>query len=229
MSEVSQAPLENIQRSFEALSQREKLMILVAGLAVIILLGFVLFIEPMINNIAKNDIDSQRMQLELASLESSQLLLEEELRKDPNIALRSRLDTLAQDVESLDEYLASQTRDLVPADKMPELLERILRQSAKLKLVELKSIPPKQLLAAEKNSTKDSVSGSNLFQHGVQLRLEGSYFDIQQYLADVEDMPWRFYWKSFKYSVEAYPTAQVQIELYTLSTSQAFIGVMADD
>ncbi len=229
MSEPTASTLTKLQQGFEGLTQREKLMILVAGLAVILLLGFVLFVEPMLKDIQKNQRDVQRMQTELSGLQQSQIVVEQELRQDPNIALRARITSLAEDVAKLDEYLANQTRDLVPADKMPALLERVLGQSDKLTLLELKSIPPTQLLVAENDKSKNTVSGNNLYQHGVQLRPEGSYFDIQQYLHDVEAMPWRFYWKSFQYSVADYPTAQVQIELYTLSTSQAFIGVMADD
>ena len=65
----------------------------------------------------------------------------------------------------------------------------------------------------------------NLYRHGVLLSLKGSYFDIQRYLTRIENLRWQFYWKRFNYVVTGYPDASVEVELYTLSTSKAFIGV----
>ena len=58
--------------------------------------------------------------------------------------------------------------------------------------------------------------------------MEGRYFDIQAYLESIETLPWQFYWKKFSYRVIDYPMAEVEIELYTLSTSPAFMGVLDD-
>ena len=44
-------------------------------------------------------------------------------------------------------------------------------------------------------------------------------------LAELEGLDWRFYWKSFNYNVNEYPLATVELEIYTLSTNRAFIGV----
>ena len=71
----------------------------------------------------------------------------------------------------------------------------------------------------------NAQNASNLYRHGVAITIEGRYFDIQQFLQNVEQLGWRFYWKKFHYTVSDYPTASVELELYTLSTSKAFLGV----
>jgi MSHA biogenesis protein MshJ len=38
-------------------------------------------------------------------------------------------------------------------------------------------------------------------------------------------LPWRFYWKKFAYTVEAYPTAKLEIEITTISTNERFIAI----
>jgi MSHA biogenesis protein MshJ len=88
--------------------------------------------------------------------------------------------------------------------------------------VELRSIPPTPMLSTE---AKGSDAELNLFRHGIMLTLEGEYFDIQRYLQKIESLQWQFYWKKFDYTVSEYPMAKVQLELYTLSTNKAFIGV----
>ena len=92
-----------------------------------------------------------------------------------------------------------------------------------LKLIELQSIAPLPILL-EKNM-EDEEPKVGLYRHGVALVFEGNYFDIQQYLEKLESLPWHFYWKKFDYSVAEYPTASVELEIYTLSTNKAFIGV----
>ena len=85
----------------------------------------------------------------------------------------------------------------------------------------MKSIPPIRMM----DINADSGEQVNLFQHGLLLVVEGDFFSIQNYLEEIESLEWRFYWKRFDYLVQEFPTAKVEIELYTLSTSKAFIGV----
>ena len=214
-----------ISRDFIRLSDRERMLIFVAGLVIILLGGFVLFIEPALVDIDKQRAESQRQEREVQRLESQLAALQVELQEDPDAPLKARLNRINEKISELDGQLAAQTEDLVPAHRMPKLLERVLSRSSKLTLLEMESIAPKQMLQLEEGTD----SATNLYQHGVRLILEGSYFEIQKYLQEVEDMPWRFYWKRFAYQVTDYPLAEVEIELYTLSTSQAFIGVWKDD
>jgi MSHA biogenesis protein MshJ len=103
------------------------------------------------------------------------------------------------------------------------MLESVLAGSKGLKLIELQSIAPTPILLERPEQGEEPKAG--LYRHGVTLIFEGSYFDIQQYLEKLEALPWKFYWKKFDYLVGDYPTASVELEIYTLSTNKAFIGV----
>ena len=110
---------------------------------------------------------------------------------------------------------------------MSDVLEQVLSRTQGLKLVELSSIAPEQLLTPEEESNESDPETAPqvlLYQHGVKIVVEGSYFDVQRYLSDIEQLEWRFYWRQFDYLVEEHPSARVHIELYTVSTSEAFIG-----
>lgn len=215
--------VENLDIKFYALSLRERTLVVVAGLAFVLLLGFVSFIEPVLKNADRNSSQLQSKENALREMDQQIAELEQELRADPNIPLRQRLESIEKQIALLDASLDSYTEDLIPADKMPELLDKVLSRSDKLKLVSMESIAPIQLLSADDKS-EQSVD-INLYQHGVRLVLEGTYFDIQAYLEQLEGLKWHFYWKVFTYDVLEHPTAKVELELYTLSTSAAFIGV----
>lgn len=68
-------------------------------------------------------------------------------------------------------------------------------------------------------------SGSEvlLYRHGLRITMTGAFFDIQAYLDSIEQLPKKFYWEIFDYQMQEYPTAEVVMEIYTLSINKEFI------
>lgn len=62
-----------------------------------------------------------------------------------------------------------------------------------------------------------------LYRHGLRITMTGSFFDIQAYLDAIEQLPKKFYWQVFDYQMRDYPTAEVVMEIYTLSINKEFI------
>lgn len=215
---------QQLQNRFIDLSKRERVLILLTGLVIILLVGFLWFIEPALNKTNNAKKEARRLNAQVVGLEQQIAAIEAQLEQDPDKSVKDRIALNRRDLERLDLQLQAHTSELVPPGKMPALLETVLGKSDKLTLREMRSIAPTQLLKIEDEDTAQT----NLYQHGVQLVLEGRYFDIQEYLESIETLPWQFYWKRFSYRVTEYPLAQVEIELYTLSTSPAFIGVWKD-
>ena len=208
---------------FHAMSLREQLLILICGLVVLILLMYTLLFEPLFDNSDKLQQDSVSAKNEIATLIAQVAQLTEKLQTDPNDPVNERIDVLKREIHNITNQLEAQTDNLVPANKMAGMLESVLAGSKGLKLIELQSIAPIPILLEPAEEGEDSKAG--LYRHGFTLVFEGKYFDIQQYLEKLEVLPWKFYWKKFDYVVGDYPTASVELEIYTLSTNKAFIGV----
>jgi len=96
------------------------------------------------------------------------------------------------------------TSALVPADQMLPLLERLLRQQGQLKLKGLQSLGKTEV-------------GGNIYRHGVELSLEGSYGDLLAYLEELEALPEHLLWGQVQLKVEQYPRVQLSLRVYTLS------------
>jgi len=62
-----------------------------------------------------------------------------------------------------------------------------------------------------------------LYRHGLRITMTGSFFNIQAYLTRIEQLPKKFYWEVFDYQMQDYPTAKVEMEIYTLSINKEFI------
>lgn len=207
---------------YSLLSLREKLMLLGVGFFVVGMIGYTFMIEPKMvktDNLLK---EHERQRTDLGNLASRINELNGLLAQDPNAPLIARKERIAQQIADVDGKLRSQTVDLIPADKMSEVLQRILEKTGRVEVVALDTLPPKRMIDANDTVTNQQV---NLFQHGVRLEIEGGYFDIQSYLDTVENLQWQFYWKSFDYRVNQHPAADLVLEIYTLSTSEDFIGV----
>ncbi len=208
---------------FIKVSLREQVLILLCGLAVLILMIYTFFLEPLLDNSEKLKQNIVSAEKEITSLVGQVVNLSIKLKTDPNLPILKRVSLLESRIQSIDKQLGEQTNNLVPANKMAGMLESVLTGSKSLKLIELRSIAPTPLLLEQRQTIDEP--GAGLYRHGVLLIFEGNYFDIQQYLERLEALPWQFYWKKFDYLVGDYPTASVELEIYTLSTNKAFIGV----
>ena len=64
-----------------------------------------------------------------------------------------------------------------------------------------------------------------LYQHGVEMLLEGEYFQTLRYLKALEELPWQVLWGELEYGVQDYPRASIRLQINTLSTDSGWIGV----
>jgi len=212
----------NVAAKFDQLSRRERVM--VAG--VCWLLVAVLLYLPL----ESVWLQYQRQQQQLQSAEnlskgnSEQIaLLQQRLAQDPNQSLLKQIDTLQQQIALLDQQMNSETVDLIPAERMPALLTKLLRQSPGVKLQEFHSIAPTPLLVVGDKS--DSQGQMNLYSHGISLTFKGDYFSVLKFIRTVENMPEKLYWQSLDYQVQQFPEASIKLALYTVSINKDFISV----
>jgi MSHA biogenesis protein MshJ len=223
MNDFFSQEYKKLSSKFIKVSLREQVLILFCGIAVVVLIIYTFLLEPLLDTSEKLKKNSDSVEKEITSFEGQVVKLTEKLKAEPNVPILKRISVLNRQIQNYDTQLEAQTINLVPANKMASMLESILVNSKRLKLTELRSIAPMPLLM-QQTKTGDEPKAS-LYRHGVKLVFEGNYFDIQQYLEKIESLPWQFYWKKFDYLVGDYPTASVELEIYTLSTNKAFIGV----
>ena len=57
--------------------------------------------------------------------------------------------------------------------------------------------------------------------YGLEMTLRGSYFDLTQYLTDMEKLPARLLWGPVELQVEKYPEVRMTLQVHTLSTQRS--------
>jgi MSHA biogenesis protein MshJ len=210
---------------FDTLSLREQLMIVLCSIIALVFMCYFLLLDPQLVSNTKIRQKVENNQAEVSSLLEQSQVLTLALQQDPNKSVKQRIAQIQQQISEVDLQLDLQTSNLVPANKMPQMLEKVLINSKELKVVSLQSIPPIAISFGQGKEGQEALKDPALYRHGVKLVFEGEYFAIQSYLVKLESLDWQFYWKKFDYKVSHYPLATVELEIYTLSTNKAFIGV----
>ena len=175
----------------------------------------------------KNELLQQRAQL--ATLRAT---------PDPDSANRQRLVELKKQLSEINQRLASFEAGMVPPVRMRAFLEDLLLRNRGVELLELKVLPPQPVdtlaqpvataaaTPAVANSGADvgqPDAASGIWQHGIELKLAGSYNDVLNYLKDVEAMPQHVMWRSLNLTVEKYPRNQLLLRVYTLSLDRHWL------
>jgi MSHA biogenesis protein MshJ len=218
-----------------AISPREQYMVLLTGLVAIVFITHTFFIDDNAKKIVK--IEKQVMQInnENRTAKASIILLEEGLSKDPNSELKKQISQYKERLNKADVNLLKLTSDLISPIQMRHALIQLLKTQ---KGVSLQSF---QVVAAEPITLASSqpvakVEGKVaevdpnrqemvLYRHAIKIKLSGSYFQLRDYLTQLEALSWKFFWQEFNYQLKEYPVSELEIEMYSLSTKREFIGV----
>ena len=186
----------------------------------ILLLGWRLQIAPGLEQARQARAQARSLQAESQTLSAQLAVLEAELALDPNQPLRQQRQRLQARLEELQTQLESLTGGLVSPEAMVVLLRQMLTRHKGLTLESVGHDPAQPVRGAQ---DKDGPVG--LYSHGVSVTVSGRYFELVEYLRELEALDDRLGWSALKYDVEEWPRGRLQIRLKTLSLSEEWLGV----
>jgi len=218
---------------FDALKPRERMLVL-AGLVVGVALVF--------DALALQPLEARRKQLERQIAESRNnikvaetVLAAQVPITDPDDVRRSYRNALRQQLAEIDQSMQGLQRGLVPPERMAKLLEEMLSRSRGLQLLSLRTLPVQRFEtpgAASAGKAGDKTAKPaptdperTVYQHSFEITLQGSYFELHDYLAQLEKLPWRMFWGRVSVNTEQYPRLRVTLTVQTLSLSRAWLIV----
>ncbi|MDV5054087.1 type II secretion system protein GspM [Vibrio sp. T13N] len=209
----------SLEERFGETSAREKLLIALCGLVVVIMLLFTLVLEPKLNEIISNERQLSNLKQANQKIEIDTLRIQAQLKKDPNAEIDRAISNLLTESQHLSMQLAEIIEHLITPSQMAELLENVLEQQSGIHLLSLQTLPSEPI-----TEDKEASQYSGYYVHPVRMELTGDYFSIANYLNKLESLPASYYWRSFSYKVEEYPKAKLVLEVYTLGSREEFIG-----
>ncbi|MDO6444745.1 hypothetical protein Q4493_03045 [Colwellia sp. 1_MG-2023] len=216
------------------ISTREQYLVLLTGLVAIIFIFFTVFIDEKL--VESNSLAHQTKQINNSNqtAQTTINILEQSLAKDPNEAIQKQIAQYEKKLSSVDSELLLLTSDLINPVQMRYALIDLLKTQSSVALLSFEVIAaqpvatetsPNHENKLESEINNDGEQSLTLYKHGIKLKLKGSYFKLRDYLSQLENMQWTFFWQEFDYQLIEYPNSELTIEMYSLSTQKEFIGV----
>lgn len=230
--------IKSLQEKIDARVFRERLLIFLSVVAFVYILWDVLLQTPIEN---KKKAVTAQFALLAAQQNENQIKIAE-LNKtilvDPNKTKEDQVKQLQVDVDALDAKLLQVSEGLVNSKQLPQMLQDVLLKTSKLTLLDVATLPVHELQMetvtgevnrwdnkSKKNTRVQELRDLGIYEHVVEMRVAGTYFQVVQFVTALEALPWRFYWQRLDYKVTQYPNAEIILRVYTLSSEEGLLGV----
>lgn len=209
--------------AFDALSLRERLLILSTVVVAVVLPLFLYVVEPAQKELGLLNTKVMKMKAEQAQAHLELQTLLHTKPVDPNDALHDQLAKLQASIASVDQQLAVLSASLVEPQAMVPLLEKTLSASPGVRVVGLMKAAPQPFSSQAEEGEPVTLGG--VYRHDVTLEIEGSYAAVVNYLKTLESLSGAFFWDGIDYQVSTYPLARVVLNIHTLSSDAGWLGV----
>lgn len=231
---------------------RERGLMFAAGVMVLMMLPYSLVIDPALKTQRRLLDQIQKDQSQISSLGNEIRKLALEQSDAPNSVNREKLRSLDESLASVEKEIEASRIQLVPADRISNLLRGVLSKTGRVTLVSISAASGTPALdrrgSGSSGNQRASVgdapatpAGANnlaqsappaqesaavdfgLYRRGVQLVVRGNYLDLVQLLGELERLPWRMLWGKAELKLDQYPTVTLTVTLYTLSNDKAAV------
>ncbi len=223
---------EKLVFKVDGMSLRERALIFAATAFLLVSLLNVLFLDPLLAQQKKLSAQVVQQQEQMEAIQAQFEALLQARRSDAQSPQRLRLGQVRQQLAQGDAYLQSRRERLVQPEKMASLLQQVLNKNGQLQLVSLQTLTVAPLIekaaaAGTDIASAHAAAGSDkqVFRHGVQITVRGSYPEFLRYLTALESLPVQMFWGMAKMDVVQYPTAELTLTLYTLSLDKIWLLV----
>jgi MSHA biogenesis protein MshJ len=205
--------LNTIVDQFNARAMRERILITVTAIALLLAVWDSLLMAPLRNT-------THDLRAELGSYGTGTVVLETD-GADPHQAAIRRANELQLQVQTLDAQIAGTASRFVPAQRMIGVLQGVLDRQGSIRLVSIQNLPARPLTPIADASTPPTPP----YIHSIEIVIEGRYAEIQEYMQQLESLPWKFQWTVLELTAKDYPVNRVRLQLSTLSMDATWLGV----
>lgn len=217
---------KNLESRYVALSRRERLLLAAALVLGPLFIANTLLLDPLAARKRNLTASLASQQAARADMQVQLVTLQHQSKQDPDAAKKQERASLQAAQGVLDGQIRAFADSLVHPAEMNALLEGLLARQPGLRLLGFKTLAPQSMLPAPSVKEPGSVRKSpsfDLYRHGVELRIEGTYAELSTYLAHLETLPSRLLWGQLDYQVIDYPRAEMRLTVYTLSNESTWL------
>jgi MSHA biogenesis protein MshJ len=228
------ARLVKLQEFIDGRVMRERALIFLTLLASVFVIWNFVLQAPLDDDRKKYQSELDAIATERKSIETQITNLSLAVANSPVIAKRKEIAQLNEKIDAVEIRLSAMSQGLISADQLPQMLEAMLKKIGELELVSIQTLPASelQLLNPQSETVTSATStgaaemqDTGVYKHMVVVRIAGGYFELVELLTSLESLSWKFYWEALDYQVDAYPQAEIELKVFTLSSEEGLLGV----
>lgn len=218
---------------FSARARREQWILGIAALAVVYAVVDALWLTPGLNrwNAERKGLAQKRVELAQLATQNAELTAQMQVRE---VQTRTSVEAARRDLAAISGQLAEFEKTLVPAKRMSDFLHELLPGQGVV-VASVKTLPPAPLIArpaakagegaakAEATGGESGVLAANLYRHGIEITLAGTYPALVDYLDRLEKSPQKVLFGRMELRAEKYPRSELTLTLYTLSLDRSWL------
>jgi len=210
MNKTVLAQWNKAKLAFDARAPRERALALVVAAALAVVLGDTFFLHPAQARI-------RGLQLREESLAKP---VGAEAIARANEAVNQRRKQLNAQLHQVDSAMSAMRKEMVAPGEMKRMLDELIAGLPGLRLVHLRNLPP--VVLQNPIGAGEGAEGQ-IYRHGFEVTLQGSYADLVQYLSRLEASPRHILWKRVELDASGYPAVKLVLTLYTLSQDATWL------
>ncbi len=220
----------------DAMSLRERAMVFVACVFVLVSLVFNALIDPLqarekrlSQQVLEQQTQTRALQLQIQALAQPKDAAAENAQLAKLKQLRTQSAEIASD-------LAQRESRFVKPQRIALMIENMLQKNRQVSLLSMRNLPVVPLSAASvqaATSTPVTAPGTapapaaaqGVYRHGVEISLKGSYLGLLDYMVMLEKMPEQVYMGGADLTADGHGAATMKLTLYTLSLEKAWLAI----
>jgi MSHA biogenesis protein MshJ len=225
---------KRLQKWWQKRSLRERLVVQLAALVIVATVIDTIALAPTRKEAARvrGELAGARSELERIRAD-----IEEQARQSQGY-IQGRKKELQQRREAAENVIHEAQVDLISPQQMKRQLAAILEKFPQMSIVAVNSLAPVPLGFATPSKSSDSHAAASaqvpgvapnvvagLFQHGMEVTVEGHYLDLIGYLQTLEHAPHRVYWRDLDLAVNEKGMPVTKIGIFTLSRDPTWLSL----
>ena len=206
-----------LQVSVDKLTLRERVLVFATTVMLLAVAWHLLLMEPLALKAAdsRSKIESLQARIETSNRDFEDQILQ---MSGTGTEYQERYARMQQRIDSINARLGDYAAELIDPAEMARVLENVLKEQSKLRLIRIRNLTPEALSASADANT------ATFYKHGLEIEFEGSFNATVDYLQEIEALPSRFYWQLLELEVIEYPKNRIRLEVSTLSLNEEWIG-----
>ena len=212
-----------ISEKINALSFRERLMVIVT---VVVLFGFIwwnLFALPLLDKTKRLHKKTKALETEIITINATAAAIRKRIEDGVFKTKQQKLTLLKQELRKVNELLEGKPEALIEPAEMFELMQQLIFAESKLKLTGMKRKEVKSIFSSG-GSESNPEQQPEIYRHVLQMSFEGKFESILKYIQKLESLEWKLIWDQITLKTNEYPVIAVDIEISTLSDNKSWVG-----